>query len=194
MRTGPERRSLFAERPVPTWLPYGEIVDAVRGGGIGSAPFDGEGVPTSRTVLIDKGVLKQYLYNTYTAAKDGVSSTGNGVRSSFKGTPEVGVTNFFIEAGHTPAEEIIKGVANGLYVTEVMGMHTANPISGDFSVGVSGLLIEDGEVTRPVRGIAMGGNIMELFNRIDVVGNDLQFFGSKGSPTIRIAEMTISGR
>ncbi len=170
------------------------VDDGALAGGIGSAPFDGEGVPTSRTVLIDKGVLKQYLYNTYTAAKDGVSSTGNGVRSSFKGTPEVGVTNFFIEAGHTPAEEIIKGVANGLYVTEVMGMHTANPISGDFSVGVSGLLIEDGEVTRPVRGIAMGGNIMELFNRIDVVGNDLQFFGSKGSPTIRIAEMTISGR
>lgn len=170
------------------------VDDGALAGGIGSAPFDGEGVPTSRTVLIDKGVLKQYLYNTYTAAKDGVSSTGNGVRSSFKGTPEVGVTNFFIEPGHTPAEEIIKGVANGLYVTEVMGMHTANPISGDFSVGVSGLLIEDGEVTRPVRGMAMGGNIMELFNSIDVVGNDLQFFGSKGSPTIRIAEMTISGQ
>lgn len=170
------------------------IDDGALAGGIGSAPFDGEGVPTSRTVLIDKGVLKQYLYNTYTAAKDGVSSTGNGVRSSFKGTPEVGVTNFFIEAGQTPAEEIIKGVANGLYVTEVMGMHTANPISGDFSVGVSGLLIENGEVTRPVRGMAMGGNIIELFNSVDVVGNDLQFFISKGSPTIRIAEMTISGQ
>lgn len=170
------------------------IDDGALAGGIGSAPFDGEGVPTSRTVLIDKGILAQYLYNTYTAAKDGVSSTGNGVRGSFKGTPEVGVTNFFIEAGQTPVEDLIRGVANGLYVTEVMGMHTANPISGDFSVGVSGLLIENGEITRPVRGMAMGGNITELLNSIDMVGNDLQFFGSKGSPTIRITEMTISGQ
>ncbi len=170
------------------------IDDGALAGGIGSAPFDGEGVPTARTVLIDKGTLVQYLYNTYTAAKDGVGSTGNGVRSSFKGTPEVGVTNFFIEAGQTPAEDLIKGVKSGLYVTEVMGMHTANPISGDFSVGVSGLLIENGEITGPVRGMAMGGNIIELFNSIDMVGNDLQFFGSKGSPTIRIAEMTISGQ
>lgn len=170
------------------------IDDGALTGGIGSAPFDGEGVPTARTVLIDQGTLEQYLYNTYTAAKDGVGSTGNGVRSSFKGTPEVGVTNFFIEAGQTSAEDLIKGVKNGLYVTEVMGMHTANPISGDFSVGVSGLLIENGEITAPVRGMAMGGNIIELFNSIDMVGNDLQFFGSKGSPTIRIAEMTISGQ
>lgn len=170
------------------------IDDGTLAGGIGSAPFDGEGVPTARTVLIDKGVLKQYLYNTYTAAKDGVDSTGNGVRGSFKGTPEVGVTNFFIEAGQTPVEELIKGVASGLYVTEVMGMHTANPISGDFSVGVSGLLIENGAITKPVRGMAMGGNIIELFNSVDMVGNDLQFFGSKGSPTIRIAEMIISGQ
>jgi PmbA protein len=170
------------------------IDDGALAGGIGSAPFDGEGVPTARTVLIEKGILKQYLHNTYTAAKDGVSSTGNGVRGSFKGTPEVGVTNFFIEAGPSSVEELIKGVTSGLYITEVMGMHTANPISGDFSVGVSGLLIENGEITGPVRGMAMGGNIIELFDSVDMVGNDLQFFGSKGSPTIRIAEMTISGQ
>jgi PmbA protein len=75
-----------------------------------------------------------------------------------------------------------------------MGMHTANPISGDFSVGVAGLLIENGEITRPVRGMALGGNIIELIASIDKVGNDLQFFGSRGSPTVRIAEMTISGQ
>ncbi|MCL6561364.1 MAG: TldD/PmbA family protein, partial [Firmicutes bacterium] len=126
------------------------IDDGALPGGIASAPFDGEGVPTSRTVLIENGILKGYLYNTYTAARDGVQSTGNGVRSSFKGTPEVGVTNFFIDAGPMPVEKLIKEVKAGLYVTEVMGMHTANPISGDFSVGVAGLLIEDGELTRPV--------------------------------------------
>lgn len=170
------------------------IDDGALSGGIVSAPFDGEGVPTARTLLIEKGMLVQYLHNTYTAAKDGVSSTGNGVRGSFKGTPEVGVTNFFLEAGLTPVEELIKEVKNGLYVTEVMGMHTANPISGDFSVGVAGLLIENGEITRPVRGMALGGNIIELIAGVDTVGNDLQFFGSRGSPTVRIAEMTISGQ
>jgi PmbA protein len=170
------------------------IDDGALAGGIVSAPFDGEGVPTARTVLIEKGLLVQYLHNTYTAAKDGVSSTGNGVRGSFKGTPEVGATNLFIEAGPNPVEELFRDIKSGLYVTEVMGMHTANPISGDFSVGVSGLLIENGELTRPVRGMAMGGNIIEMFANIDMVGNNLRFFGSKGSPTIRIAGMTISGQ
>lgn len=170
------------------------IDDGAMPGGIASAPFDGEGVPTSRTVLIEGGLLKGYLYNTYTAAKDGVQSTGNGVRSSFKGTPEVGTTNFFIEAGKTPVDKLIKEVASGLYITEVMGMHTANPISGDFSVGVAGLLIENGEFTRPVRGMAMGGNIIEMLANVDAVGNDLQFYGGKGSPTLRVTGMTISGQ
>ena len=127
-------------------------------------------------------------------AKVFLESTGNGVRSSFKSTPEVGATNFFIEAGPIPSNELVKDISNGLYVTEVMGMHTANPISGDFSVGVAGLLIENGELTRPVRGMAMGGNIIDLLENIDAVGNDLQFFGSKGAPTIRVAELTISGQ
>jgi len=169
------------------------IDDGALPGGIASAPFDGEGVPTSRTGLIEQGILKGYLYNTYTAKKDGVKSTGNGVRSSFKGTPEVGVTNYYIEAGTKPVEELINEVKSGLYITDVMGMHTANPISGDFSIGVAGLLIENGELTKPVRGMAMGGNIIELMEKVDAVGNDLQFFGSKGSPTIRVAEMTLSG-
>lgn len=170
------------------------IDDGALPGGIASSPFDGEGVPTSRTVLIENGILKGYLYNTYTAAKDGVQSTGNGVRSSFKGTPEVGVTNFFIEAGTTPAEKLVKEVTDGLYVTEVMGMHTANPISGDFSVGVAGLLINNGEFTKPVRGMAMGGNIIELLANIDAVGDDLKFFGGRGAPTLRVSGMTISGQ
>lgn len=188
-------RSLFAGK-VGTRVAADKVTvidDGALPGGIASAPFDGEGVPTSRNALIEGGILKGYLYNTYTAAKDGVHSTGNGVRSSFKGTPEVGVTNFFIEAGATPVDRLIKDVTDGLYVTEVMGMHTANPISGDFSVGVAGLLIENGEFTRPVRGMAMGGNIIELLANVDAVGDDLQFFGGKGAPTLRVAGLTISG-
>ena len=170
------------------------IVDDGRlAGGIASAPFDGEGVPTSETVLIDAGQLKGFLYNTYTAAKEGVASTGNGVRGSFKSTPEVGTTNFFIRPGKVNQEQIIKDVKNGLYVTEVMGMHTANPISGDFSLGAAGIWIENGQFTRPVRGVAIAGNIMDLLSGVDAVGNDLEFFGGKGAPTVRVSSMSLSG-
>jgi len=162
--------------------------------GIASTPFDGEGVATSRTVLIRDGILQGFLYNTYTAAKENIQSTGNGVRSSFKGTPEVGTTNLFIDAGSTPVEQMTKDIMNGIYITEMMGMHTANPISGDFSVGVAGLWIEEGELTKPVRGMALGGNVIDLLASVEAVGNDLQFYGSKGSPTLRIAEMTLSGQ
>lgn len=169
------------------------IDDGALPGGIASAPFDGEGVATSRTVLLNKGLLQGYLHNTYTAAKDGVESTGNGVRNSFKGTPEVGITNFFIEAGSETVDKLLSEIKSGIYVTEVMGMHTANPISGDFSVGIAGLLIENGELTKPVRGMAIGGNILDFLTRVDGVGNDLKFFGGRGSPTLRVSEITISG-
>lgn len=167
--------------------------DGAMAGGIASAPFDGEGVPTGRTVLIEGGVLKGFLHNTYTAARDGVQSTGNGVRGSFKSTPEVGTTNFFIQPGTVSPEQLIRDTASGLYVTEVMGMHTANPISGDFSVGAAGILIENGQLTRPVRGVAIAGNLLELLNHVDGVAGDLTFFGGRGSPTIRVARMSISG-
>ncbi len=169
------------------------IDDGCRPGGIATSPFDGEGVPSERTVLVEQGVLRCFLHNTYTAARDGVRSTGNGSRGSFKSMPEVGTTNFYIEAGTKAPEDIIKEVSRGLYVTEVMGMHTANPISGDFSVGASGLWIENGEFTTPVRGIAIAGNIISLLEAIDAVGSDLTFFGTSGAPTLRIANMTISG-
>ncbi|MBM7855471.1 PmbA protein [Desulfohalotomaculum tongense] len=170
------------------------VDDGSRPGGIASAPFDGEGVPSSKTVLIRDGRLQGYLHNTYTAAKDGVQSTGNGVRNSFKSTPEVGTTNFYIEPGTVSHEDIIKDIDKGLYITEVMGMHTANPISGDFSLGAAGMWIEKGEFTKPVRGVAIAGNVMELLKSVDAVGSDLCFYGSKGAPTVRVARMTVSGK
>ena len=188
-------RSLFANK-IGTKVASNLITvvdDGSLAGGIASSPFDGEGVPTSKTVLINSGELKGYLYNTYTANLDGVSSTGNGVRSSFKGTPEVGTTNFYIEPGNMSQEALLKDIKAGLYVTEVMGMHTANPISGDFSVGVSGLLIENGQITKPVRGVAIAGNIINLLSSVNGVGNDLTFFGGKGAPTLRIEGVTVSG-
>ncbi len=162
-------------------------------GGIASASFDGEGVPTSRTRLITGGRLEGFLHNTYTAAKDGVKSTGNGVRGSFKSTPEVGATNFFIEGGPTDPGDMVGGLGRGFYVTEVLGMHTANPISGDFSLGVSGLMIENGRIAYPVRGAALAGNIIDMMKKIEGVGKDLTFFGGRGAPTLLVAEMALSG-
>jgi len=170
------------------------IDDGSLQGGINSAPFDGEGVPTSRKKLISCGVLEGFLHNTYTAAKDGTASTGNGVRSSYKSPPEVGETNLFIESGHSSQADMIGSLEKGLLVTEVMGMHTANPISGDFSVGVSGLMIEKGRPAYPVKGAAIAGNIIEVMKKVKGVGNDLTFFGGRGSPTLLIEEMSLSGK
>ena len=188
-------KSLFAERigqQVASTLVT--IIDnGALPGGMASSPFDGEGVPTGKTVLIETGVLQNYLYNTYTAAKDGAHSTGNGTRGSFRGTPEVGITNFFIQPGESTPEALIKDTTMGLFVTEVMGMHTANPISGDFSVGAAGILIKNGELTTPVRGVVIAGNIIGLLEAVDAVGQDLVFYGGVGAPTIRVAGLTVSG-
>jgi PmbA protein len=169
------------------------VDDGSRAGGIASSPFDGEGVPTSRTALISGGLLEGFLHNTYTAAKDGVQSTGNGVRGSYKATPEVGTTNFFIEKGESHPSAILSSIEKGFYVTEVMGMHTANPISGDFSLGVSGLMIEGGRLAYPVRGVALAGNIIDLLKRVEAVGSDLTFFGGTGAPTLCVGKMSLSG-
>lgn len=169
------------------------IDDGILPGGIASAPFDGEGVQMSRKTLIEGGILKGYLHNTYTAVKENVSSTGNCMRSSYKSAPDVGTTNFFIQAGGYTADELINSTGSGIYITEVIGMHTANPISGDFSVGATGILIENGQLTQPVRGIAIAGNIQEVLQQIDGIGSDLVFFGGHGSPTVRIAQMVVSG-
>lgn len=162
-------------------------------GELGSSPFDGEGIPTSRTALIEKGILQGFLHNSYTAKKFGVKSTGNSVRSSYKSTPEVGITNFYIQQGNITVQELLKDITRGFYITDVMGMHTANPISGNFSVGASGFLIEKGELTQPVKGVAIAGNLQEFLMNVDAVANDLTFFVGKGAPTLRLKNMNISG-
>lgn len=162
--------------------------------GLGSAPCDDEGVPTSKKTLIENGILRGYLYNTYTAAKEKKESTGNGMRDSFQSLPGIGATNLFISPGRRSQEELIKGMRKGLYVTEALGMHTADPISGDFSIGVNGQWIEEGEISYPVSGVTMSGNLMELLKSIEEVGNDLRFAGHIASPSIHLSGMMISGR
>ncbi len=165
-------------------------------GRLGSRPVDDEGVPSQDKTLIKEGVLSGYLYNTYTAKKEGISSTGNAVRSSFAGLPSVGLSNLYIEAVSKsdilPIKDIFKAVDKCLYVTEAMGVHTANPISGEFSIGVSGLWIEKGEKAFPVKEAVISGNILSFFENIEAVGDDLVFFGNIGSPSLLFGPTDIS--
>ncbi len=168
--------------------------DGTLPGGMGTAPFDGEGVPQQNTVLVEGGRLTGYLYDTFCASKEGTVSTGNAGRGGVKNPPRLGVTNFFIENGGTPLAGLLGGIERGVLLTDVMGMHTANAISGDFSVGAAGFLIEHGKIAHPVKGIAIAGNILDIFRDVDMVGNDLRFYGAVGSPSLRLKALDISGK
>ena len=168
--------------------------DGLLEGGLGTAPADDEAVPMRKKTVVDNGRLAMFLYNTYTANKDKTVSTGNGMRGGFKGMPGVGMTNCYIEPGTLSQEGLIASIVNGLFVTEVMGMHTANPISGDFSVGATGFWIEKGKRAYPVREITIAGNIIDLMMHVDAVGSDLRFSGRIGSPSLRVRELSIGGK
>lgn len=161
--------------------------------GMVPAPYDGEGVPTQRTCLIESGVLRGYLYDTYTAAKDGTSSTGNAHRPSYSAPPVVGASTCFLMPGGGSQEALLKLMGRGLYVTTALGMHTANPVSGDFSVGVEGHWVEGGGLAHPVRGVTMAGGILDLLQRTVAVGSDLRFFGRTGSPSLLVRDVPIGG-
>jgi PmbA protein len=167
------------------------IDDGTMVGGFGTTPFDGEGVPTRRTVVIEKGVLKSYLLNTYTARKLGLKTTGNASRG-LAGTPGTGSGNFYLQPGTRTQQQIIAGVPRGLYVTEFLGFGV-NLVTGDFSRGASGLWIENGELTYPVEEITIAGNLKDMLNNIAEIGSDLEFRSSMACPTLRIEGMTIAG-
>ena len=167
------------------------IDDGTTPGGFGTSPFDGEGIPTRRTVVIENGALKSYLLNTYTAKKLGLQTTGNASRG-LAGTPGIGPGNYFLQPGTKPPKELIAGIKEGLYVTEFLGQGV-NLVSGDYSRGASGLWISGGEVTFPVEEITVAGNLKELFFSISDIANDLEFRGSVACPTIRIDGLTVGG-
>lgn len=173
------------------------ILDIIDDGAIawrpGSGPVDDEGVPSMRKVLIQGGVLKGYLHNTYTAKKAGVTSTGNAVRGGFKTLPGVGATNLYIHAQSSKStDDIVASLKKGILILNAMGVHTANPVSGDFSVGISGLWIEGGERAYPIKEAIISGNILDLFRKVEAAGNDPVFYGSTGSPGLLVGEMDIS--
>ena len=160
-------------------------------GGFGSSPFDGEGLPSLRTVVVENGVLQTYLLNTYSARKLGLKSTHNASRG-LAGTPGIGCGNLYLQPGQQTAEEIIAETGTGLYVTSLMGFGT-NIVTGDYSRGATGLWIENGQLTHAVEEVTIAGNLGEMLMNVTAIGNDLVFRGSVASPTLRIDGMTIAG-
>jgi PmbA protein len=160
-------------------------------GGLGSRPFDGEGLPTRKTIVVERGVLKSYLLDTYSGRKLGLPSTGNASRSVGE-NPSVGPTNFYLTPGTKTAQDIIKTVKQGLYVTDLIGFGI-NMVTGDYSRGAAGFWIEGGELAYPVEEITIAGNLKEMFAGIEMIGSDLVFRGRIASPTVKIAEMMVAG-
>ena len=160
-------------------------------GGLGSRPFDGEGLPTRKNTIVDKGVLSSFLLDTYSGKKLGLPSTGNASRSVGE-SPSVGPTNFYLTPGTRSAEEIIRGVKDGLYVTELIGFGI-NMVTGDYSRGAGGFWIENGELAYPVEEITIAGNLKQMFKDVELIGSDLVFRGRIASPTVKIAEMMVAG-
>jgi PmbA protein len=167
------------------------VDDGTMTGGFGTTPFDGEGIPTRRTVVIENGVLQSYLLNTYTAKKLGLETTANASRG-LAGTPGIGPGNYFLQPGKKTPQRIIGDIKDGLYVTEFLG-HGANLVTGDYSRGASGMWIVNGELAYPVEEITVAGNLKEMFRNISEIGSDLEFRGSVASPTIRIDGLTVGG-
>jgi PmbA protein len=160
-------------------------------GGLGSRPFDGEGLPTRKTTVVERGVLKSYLLDTYSGRKLGLASTGNASRSVGE-NPSVGPTNFYLAPGTKTAQDIIKTVKQGLYVTDLIGFGI-NMVTGDYSRGAAGFWIEGGELAYPVEEITIAGNLKDMFAGIEMIGSDLVLRGRIASPTVKITEMMVAG-
>ncbi len=169
------------------------IDDGTRPKGLGSTPFDGEGVPTQKRIIVDKGVLKGFMYNTIVAKRAGVKSTGNASRGGYRSLPEIGPHNFYMEAGQSTPEEIVRSTQKGLLLKGVTG-YGINPVNGNFSGGASGFWIENGKIAFPVKGLTIAGTADSILNGIDMVGNDLDLNRTIAAPTMRIQSMQIGGK
>ena len=192
-------RSLFADREgeevaVPGFRLADDGTDP---DGPGSAPFAGEGSPTRRTPVVEDGRLATFLFDSRTARRAGRRTTGNAGRGSYRSPPAVAPTNLMLEPGEASLEELVKRAGDGLFVTDVAGLHSGvNPVSGTFSVGASGRLIEDGELGRPVRELTIASDLVSMLRAIDGVGSEsrwVPFGGSVKAAPLLIGEMAVSG-
>jgi PmbA protein len=167
------------------------VDDALMPAGLGSSPFDDEGVPTQTTPIIENGVLRNYLHTAYTARKLGAKPTGSGSRAA-AGAVTIGPTNFYLKAGTDTPEEILASIKKGLYVVELIGFGV-NTVTGDYSRGAVGLWVENGKFVHPVQEVTIAGNLREMLKDIEMIGNDVTFIGSVAAPTLKIGTMVISG-
>jgi PmbA protein len=169
------------------------IDDGLMPDGYGSFPFDDEGVPRRKNFLVKDGIIVDWLYDQARAARDKRGSTGSSYRASIHDSPSINVSNCYLSAGTLDQEKLFSKTGNGFFVSELMGLHTANPVTGDFSLGAEGFLIENGRKGRPIRGVMVAGNVHELFKNIEAVGSDLKFIASYGAPSILVPAVQISG-
>ncbi len=166
------------------------VDDGTMPGALGSRPFDGEGLPVAKTVIVDKGVLTSYLLDTYSGRKLGLPSTHHAARD---GTGvSVSTTNLYLAPGESAPADLIKSVKNGLYVTELIGFGV-NGVTGDYSRGAVGIWIENGELAYPVEEITVAGNLLNMFGAVAGVGNDLTFRDRTAAPTLLIERMVVAG-
>ncbi len=176
---------------------FSEIISVIDDGrldnGMATFPFDGEGVSRRATALVEKGVLKNFLYDLAWARKAGTKSTGNAGRGGYTSPPRPEITNLFIRPNNGNFREMSADMGTGLFVTELMGVHTANPVTGDFSVGALGWWIKNGKKAHPVQGVTIAGNIIKLLAEVDAVADDIRFVGQVGSPSLRVPRIDISG-
>jgi PmbA protein len=166
------------------------VDDGLIEAGLGSRPFDGEGLATRRTAIVEDGVLRSYLLDTYSARKLGLASTHHATRDG--AGVGVGTTNLMLLPGSTSPRELIASVKSGLYVTELIGFGV-NGVTGDYSRGAAGLWIDNGELAYPVEEVTVAGNLLEMFDRIDGIGNDLVLRERTSAPTLKIARMVVAG-
>jgi PmbA protein len=163
--------------------------------GFGSSPFDDEGHPTQKTPVIEGGILSNFLYDSYTAQKEERKSTGNAWRSGYSAPPNPAPSNLVLERGTAGLDEILQETRKGLYVEETIGGWLSNPVSGNLNATVThGYLIEEGELTKPVKGVVLAGNYHEVLKEgFETIGNDLRNSGNFYSPTVKIHKLTVAG-
>jgi PmbA protein len=173
--------------------------DGLHSKGIFTAPIDGEGTPSQRTPLVSQGELSGYLYDRYWANREKTSSgstaksTGNSRRSGIKSPPGIGTSNLVIDPGRLTFSALMSDLHQGVLLEEVMGLHTVDPISGDFSLGCSGKWVDQGKLVHPVKSVAVAGNLFQVFQDVVGTGEDFRFMGGIGSPSLLVRRLKISG-
>lgn len=160
---------------------------------LGSSRFDADGNPTQKNIVVENGVFKMFLHNIYTAKKSNQESTANSIRAGYRSVPQTGIHNFYLVPKNNSLETLLAAYEECVYITELMGLHMADPISGNFSLGASGIVYKNAKPMYAIRAVTVASNFLELLKKIKLIGNDFRFFGHVGSPSVLVENITIGG-